>query len=117
MKRAGAPRRQACRLDGGNPGPRGAAALRGLLRERFTTTLTNSADRPLPPAPRSFAAGKVQRLEVLRDTTTPATLLRDIARRLPVRPPEVRRPLSRPGHWRVSGGPARPGWSSTAATG
>lgn len=103
------------RLDEGNLGPRGAAALRELLRERFTATLTNSADRPLPPGPRSFAAGKVQRLEVLRDTT-PAALLRDIARRLPVRPSDVRRPLSRPGHWRVSGGPARPGLGALTGT-
>ncbi|MGW7277889.1 hypothetical protein ACWGIV_06170 [Streptomyces sp. NPDC054844] len=114
MKRAGAPWRQACRLGGGNLGPRGGR-LRGLLRERFTATLTNSADRPLPPGPRSFAAGKVQRLEVLRDTT-PAALLRDIARRLPVRPSEVRRPVSRAGRRRVSGRPARPGLGALTGT-
>ncbi|AKZ57896.1 Putative secreted protein [Streptomyces ambofaciens ATCC 23877] len=89
-------------------GPRGADTFRALLRDHYTATLTNSADRPLPPGPRSAAAGKVQRLEVLRDTT-PAALLREIARWTPVRPADVRRPLSGPGHWRVSDGPVRTG--------
>ncbi|MER7054492.1 polysaccharide deacetylase family protein [Streptomyces sp. NPDC000351] len=103
-------------LDESNLGPRAAEALRALLRERFTATLTNSADRPLPPGPRSAAAGEIQRLEVMRDTT-PAALLRDIARRAPVRPADVRRPLSRPEHWQVSGGPARVGLDALTGTG
>ncbi|ANB08328.1 hypothetical protein SAM40697_4370 [Streptomyces ambofaciens] len=96
------------RLEESNLGPRGADTFRALLRDHYTATLTNSADRPLPPGPRSAAAGKVQRLEVLRDTT-PAALLREIARWTPVRPADVRRPLSGPGHWRVSDGPVRTG--------
>ncbi|MFH8977114.1 polysaccharide deacetylase family protein [Streptomyces sp. NPDC017890] len=103
------------RLEDSNLGPRGADALRALLREHFTATLTNSADRPLPPGPRSAAAGKIQRLEVMRDTT-PAALLRDIAHRTPVRPSDVRRPLSHPEHWQVSGGPVRAGLGALTGT-
>ncbi|MGK9460985.1 polysaccharide deacetylase family protein [Streptomyces sp. G6] len=91
------------RLEESNLGPRGADALRSLLRARFTATLTNSADRPLPAGPRAAAAGKVQRLEVTRETT-PEALLRDLARWTPVAPSGVGRPLSRPEQWRVTGG-------------
>ncbi|MFE1031433.1 hypothetical protein ACFW40_05905 [Streptomyces sp. NPDC058807] len=40
--------------------------------------LIRGADRPLPPDPRSGADGRIQRLEVMRNTT-PAALLRDVA--------------------------------------
>ncbi|MEJ1197921.1 MULTISPECIES: polysaccharide deacetylase family protein [unclassified Streptomyces] len=90
------------RMGESNLGRRGADALRTLLRDRFTATLTNSADRPLPPGRRAAAAGQVQRLGVTRDTT-PAGLLRELARWAPVAPSGVERPLSHPGHWRVTG--------------
>ncbi|CAM5319128.1 Polysaccharide deacetylase family protein OS=Streptomyces tendae OX=1932 GN=GUR47_15485 PE=4 SV=1 [Streptomyces tendae] len=90
------------RLDASNLGARDAEALRSMLRERFTATLTNSAARPLPAGPRAAAAGQVQRLEVTRDTT-PAGLLRELARWAPVAPRDADRPLSRQADWRTTG--------------
>jgi peptidoglycan/xylan/chitin deacetylase (PgdA/CDA1 family) len=104
------------RLDRSNLGPRGAEVLRSLLRERFRATLTNSTFRPLPPGRRAAAAGHVQRLEVTRGTT-PADLLRDLARWAPVAPPDVERPLSRPEHWRVTGGTRRAGLAALTGAG
>ncbi|MGC0384841.1 polysaccharide deacetylase family protein [Streptomyces sp. SAI-129] len=91
------------RLDESNLGPRDAEALRSMLRQRFTATLTNSAARPLPAGPRAAAAGQVQRLEISRDTT-PAGLLRELARWAPVAPQDADRPLSRQAHWQTTGG-------------
>ncbi|WP_121701239.1 polysaccharide deacetylase family protein [Streptomyces sp. E5N298] len=98
------------RLDESNLGARDAEALRSMLRERFTATLTNSAARPLPAGPRAAAAGQVQRLEVTRNTT-PAGLLRELARWAPVAPQHADRPLSRQADWRTTGdtGQAGPG--------
>ncbi|MEU7402353.1 polysaccharide deacetylase family protein, partial [Streptomyces sp. NPDC044948] len=90
------------RLDETNLGARGADALLAILRERFTATLTNSASRPLPAGPRAAAARQVQRLEVTRDTT-PAGLLREMARWAPVAPGDADRPLSHPAHWETTG--------------
>ncbi|MEU8533846.1 polysaccharide deacetylase family protein [Streptomyces parvulus] len=90
------------RLEESNLGRGGADALRSMLRARFTATLTNSTARPLPPGRRAAAAGQVQRLEVTRDTT-PAGLLRAMARWAPVAPADADRPLSHPGHWRATG--------------
>ncbi|MCQ4200694.1 polysaccharide deacetylase family protein [Streptomyces coelicoflavus] len=98
------------RLDESNLGADDAEALRSLLRKRFAATLTNSAARPLPAGPRAAAAGQVQRLEITRDTT-PAGLLRELARWAPVAPKDADRPLSRQAHWETTGdtGPAGPG--------
>ena len=96
------------RLDESNLGPRDAEALRSMLRERFTATLTNSAARPLPAGPRAAAAGQVQRLEITR-ATTPAGLLRELARWAPVAPQDAGRPLSRQVHWQTTGGIGRAG--------
>ncbi|MFC9465031.1 polysaccharide deacetylase family protein [Streptomyces coelicoflavus] len=96
------------RLDESNLGARGADALRAMLRERFAATLTNSAARPLPAGPRAAAAGQVQRLEITRDTT-PAGLLRELARWAPVAPQNVDRPLSERANWQTTGDTGRSG--------
>ncbi|EOY50038.1 polysaccharide deacetylase family protein [Streptomyces lividans] len=98
------------RLDESNLGARDADALRSMLRERFTATLTNSAARPLPAGPRAAAAGQVQRLEVTRDTTA-AGLLRELGRWATVTPQDADRPLAHPAHWQTTGatGQAGPG--------
>ncbi|MFH8704528.1 polysaccharide deacetylase family protein [Streptomyces rubrogriseus] len=96
------------RLDESNLDARDADALRSMLRERFTATLTNSAARPLPAGPRAAAAGQVQRLEVTRDTTA-AGLLRELARRATVTPQDADRPLSHPAHWQTTGATGQTG--------
>ncbi|MER6167242.1 polysaccharide deacetylase family protein [Streptomyces violaceorubidus] len=96
------------RLDETNLAPRDADALRAMLRERFTATLTNRAARPLPPGPRAAAAGQVQRLEVTRGTT-PAGLLRELARWAPLEPRDAGRPLTRRADWSTAGDPGQAG--------
>lgn len=76
-----------------NLGPDGTFILDRLLDKRFTATLTNTSSRPLPAGPRAAAAGRVQRLEVTRDTTT-NSLLRDLTNWASVTPADVHRPLS-----------------------
>ncbi|MFD5221946.1 polysaccharide deacetylase family protein [Streptomyces tendae] len=91
-----------------NLGAHGADTLRSMLRTRFTATLTNNSARPLPAGPRAAAAGQVQRLEVTRGTT-PAGLLRELARWTPVAPSDADRPLSHPEHWQTTGDTGRAG--------
>ncbi|MFD7459000.1 MULTISPECIES: polysaccharide deacetylase family protein [unclassified Streptomyces] len=75
------------------------SVLEQLLHARFDTTLTNSSSRPLPAGPRAAAAGQVQRMEVMRATTTDA-LMKRIAEWTSRVPDEVPEPLRHPEQWR-----------------
>ncbi|MEU3254436.1 polysaccharide deacetylase family protein [Streptomyces sp. NPDC006997] len=81
----------------------GTAVLDRLLRKRYAVTLTNSAPRPLPAGPRAAAAGLVQRLEVVADTT-PTALLRSLRAWSASVPGDEPRPLRHPGRWRFPDG-------------
>ncbi|MER6347615.1 polysaccharide deacetylase family protein [Streptomyces sp. NPDC001595] len=93
---------------------RTTSILEGLLRERFAATLTNTSSRPLPAGPRAASAGLVQRLEVMRGTTT-AALLEQVRAWTSRSPAEVPEPLRHPGQWRLRDAP--PGTGLTALTG
>ncbi|MFD0315790.1 polysaccharide deacetylase family protein [Streptomyces flavalbus] len=76
----------------------GTAVLDRLLRQRYATTLTNSAPRPLPAGPRAAAAGLVQRLEVGAGTT-PTALLRSVRAWSTAVPGDEPEPLRHAGRW------------------
>ncbi|MFF7094210.1 polysaccharide deacetylase family protein [Streptomyces rubradiris] len=97
-----------------NLAARNTSVLERLLRERFTASLTNVSSRPLPAGPRAAAARQVQRLEVMRTTST-NTFAKQLNEWVSRSPDEVPEPLRNPEQWQFPGSP--PGTGLAALTG
>ncbi|MFH9658770.1 polysaccharide deacetylase family protein [Streptomyces sp. NPDC017248] len=99
-----------------NLATRDTSVLDGLLRERFTASLTNVSTRPLPAGPRAAAARQVQRLEITRAMST-GTFVRLLNEWVARPPDEVPEPLGHPGQWEFPGSPPGTGLAALTGTG
>ncbi|MCZ0208059.1 polysaccharide deacetylase family protein [Streptomyces sp. UMAF16] len=99
-----------------NLAARNTSALERLLRERFTASLTNVSPRPLPAGPRAAAARLVERLEVMRTTSTD-TFVKQLNEWVSRSPAEVPEPLRNPEQWRFPGSPSGTGLAALTGKG
>ncbi|CAL9306673.1 polysaccharide deacetylase family protein [Streptomyces sp. SudanB182_2057] len=99
-----------------NLAARDTSVLERLLRERFTASLTNVSSRPLPAGPRAAAARQVQRLEVMRTTST-NTFAKQLNEWVSRAPDEVPEPLRNPEQWQFPGSPSGTGLAALTGKG
>ncbi|MEV4341606.1 polysaccharide deacetylase family protein [Streptomyces sp. NPDC049590] len=99
-----------------NLAARNTSVLERLLRERFTASLTNVSSRPLPAGPRAAAARQVERLEVMRTTSTD-TFVKRLNEWVSRSPAEVPEPLRNPEQWRFPGSPTGTGLAALTGKG
>ncbi|MFF9022553.1 polysaccharide deacetylase family protein [Streptomyces eurythermus] len=99
-----------------NLAARNTSVLERLLRERFTASLTNVSSRPLPAGPRAAAARQVERLEVMRATSTD-TFVKRLNEWVTRSPAEVPEPLRNPEQWRFPGSPSGTGLAALTGKG
>ncbi|MET7981425.1 MULTISPECIES: polysaccharide deacetylase family protein [unclassified Streptomyces] len=78
--------------------PMSGQTLQEILNGRFVATMTNVSSLPLPASRRAAAARQVQRLEVLKSTTS-AELVADAVRWTQVAP-QASAPLAQPQLWK-----------------